>query len=308
MDKTLFSTPILFLIFNRPDTTEKVFEKIREIRPTRLFVSADGPRTNKPGEAERCSQTRAIIKRVDWDCDIKTNFSDMNLGCRIGVSSGIDWFFSHVHEGIILEDDCLPDLSFFKFCETLLGYYRNDERIMHISGDNFQDGITRGNASYYISALNHVWGWATWKRAWNLYDVDMKYYPEILKNGRLAQLIPVSNIRNYWKRNFESVFTKQKDTWDIQWQFTMFLNNGLAIHPNVNLVSNIGFRKDASHTFDSFNPLADLKKGQLDVISHPESLKPDIDADLYTYKKYLLSTKTKKLIQLIRRILNKAIS
>ena len=135
------------------------------------------------------------------------------------MSSGINWFFNHVSEGIILEDDCLPDLSFFYFCETLLEYYRNDKRVMHIGGANFQDGITRGDGSYYFSNINHVWGWATWKRAWNLYDVDMKSYPECLQQALLYQLFPDPVIRNYWKKNFDLVFENKKDTWDFQWQY-----------------------------------------------------------------------------------------
>jgi len=141
-----FATPILFLVFNRPDTTEKVFAKIRDIQPRQLFISADGPRSDKKDEKHKCEETRKVIQRIDWECDLKTNLSEKNLGCRVGVSSGINWFFSNVTEGIILEDDCLPDTSFFHYCETLLKHYRDNERIMHIGGTNFQDGIRWGMA------------------------------------------------------------------------------------------------------------------------------------------------------------------
>lgn len=176
MTNKSFTTPILFLIFNRPETTERVFQQIRKIQPRQLFVSADGPRPTKIGEQETCEQVQKIIQKIDWKCDLKTNYSEKNLGCRVAVSSGINWFFNHVYEGIILEDDCVPDISFFHFCETMLEYYRNDERIMHIGGFNYQDGIIRGSGSYYFSQLSHIWGWATWKRAWDKYDVNVSTY------------------------------------------------------------------------------------------------------------------------------------
>jgi hypothetical protein len=288
-----FNTPVLFLIFNRPDTTRKVFDIIRKIRPRQLFVSADGPHQNKTGEEEKCAESRKIIEEIDWDCELKTNYSEKNLGCRLGVSSGINWFFSNVQEGIILEDDCLPDTS----------YYRNNERIMHIGGINFQDGRIRGSGSYYFSKLNHIWGWATWKRAWEKYDVDISLYPQLLKENKLSSLFPEPAMKQYWQRNLDLVCKKQKDTWDIQWQFAMSTNNGLAIYPNVNLISNIGFDLDATHTVDDFHPLANRKTGCIDTIIHPVLIEPDIRADSYSFRKYINPNKIIKSWRLIRRIL-----
>jgi hypothetical protein len=299
-----FQTPILFLIFNRPDTTEKVFQRIRAIQPRRLFVSADGPRQHKIGEDRLCAETRRIIEKVDWKCELQTNFSKKNLGCRIGVSSGIDWFFRHVSEGIILEDDCMPDISFFPFCETLLEYYRDDERIMHIGGANFQDGNTHGDGSYYFSNINHVWGWATWKRAWDLYDVEMKSYPQCLRENKLLQLIPDPAIRKYWKRNFDLVYEQRKDTWDFQWQYATSFYQGLAIIPNKNLISNIGFDHNATHTIDNFYTLANRPTSSIALINHQEAIVPDLDADHYTFRKYMNPNKFKKVCLLIRRWLN----
>ncbi|RPI02482.1 MAG: hypothetical protein EHM64_13890 [Ignavibacteriae bacterium] len=296
-----FGTPILFLIFNRPDTTAQVFEKIREIRPRRLFISADGPRSGKPGERQKCEETRKIVKRVDWKCEVKTNFSEKNLGCRNGVSSGIDWFFNHVSEGIILEDDCLPELSFFHFCETLLGYYRNDDRVMHIGGVNFQDGATRGSGSYYFSKLNHIWGWATWKRAWDKYDVTVSSYPQLLEQNMLQTVFPDPAMCRFWRKNIELVHKMKKDTWDVQWQYAVSVNNGLSILPNVNLVSNIGYNLDATHTIDNFHALASRPTSPLDTFRHPLFVVPDLQADAYTMRKYLNPNKFKKLLQLIRR-------
>ncbi len=299
-----FTTPILFLIFNRPDTTEKVFQRIRDIRPRQLFISADGPRQHKNGEDRLCAETRKIVEKVDWKCELQTNFSKKNLGCRIGVSSGIDWFFRHVDEGIILEDDCLPDLSFFHFCRSLLAHYRDDTRIMHIGGSNFQDGINRGSGSYYFSSLNHVWGWATWKRAWGKYDVDMKSYPQCLREEKLLQLFPDPASRRYWKKNFDLVYEQRKDTWDFQWQYATSFYQGLTIIPNKNLISNIGFNYNATHTVDLFHSLADRPTSNIALINHPAFVVPDLHADRYTFRKYMNPNKFKKTWQLIQRWLN----
>ena len=159
-------TPVALLIFNRPDTTERVFNAVAKARPSKLLVVADGPRDSRPGEAARCEQTRAIIKRVDWDCEVITNFADRNMGCKLRVSSGIDWIFEQVEEAIILEDDCLPDPSFFRFCDEMLERYRDNERVGMVSGGNLQFGRHRGTGSYYFSKYTHIWGWASWRRAW----------------------------------------------------------------------------------------------------------------------------------------------
>jgi len=168
-----FNTPILFLVFNRPNTTQRVFNVIRQVKPKQLFVAADGPRRDKGADEEKCEATREIVKQIDWDCEVKTLFREENLGCGKAVSSAITWFFENVEEGIILEDDCLPNLDFFGYCEELLDRYRDNREVMFIGGDNFQKGKKWGDASYYFSAYNHVWGWATWKRTWDIYDFKL---------------------------------------------------------------------------------------------------------------------------------------
>ena len=175
------NTPVLFLIFNRPETTEIVFSVIRKAEPPRLYVAADGPRPDYPNDAESCEIVRAIATDVNWDCKVKTLFRDQNLGCKLAASKAIDWFFEQELEGIILEDDCLPDQSFFWFCQELLGKYRDDTRIMHIGGTNFQFGKERTKYSYYFSRYAHVWGWASWRRAWKFYDVEMKNWRDCRK-------------------------------------------------------------------------------------------------------------------------------
>lgn len=258
-------TPVLFIVFNRPDTTQQVFNAIRQAQPRQLFVAADGPRKDRAGEPEKCQQTRDIVKQVDWGCEVKKLFQEENLGCGPGPATAITWFFDNVEEGIILEDDCLPHPDFFPFCEQLLDYYRSNERIMCISGDNFQYGRRRGNASYYFSIYTGMplpnWGWATWRRAWKLYDYEC---------------IPIED---------------RKHIWGIQWMISIRNNNGLAILPDVNLVSNIGFGDDATHTTGVWR-FANLPTGTLTFpLVHPKKISPNKAADRYSeYSQFCAQT------------------
>ncbi|HBY56714.1 MAG TPA: hypothetical protein DEG96_02450 [Candidatus Atribacteria bacterium] len=277
-------TPVLFLIFNRPDTTQKVFDAIKQAKPKQLFVAADGPREDKEGEKEKCKQTRKIIEQVDWDCEVKTLFRDKNLGCKIAVSSAIDWFFENVEEGIILEDDCLPSQSFFWFCQELLEYYRKDTRIMMISGNNFQFGKIRGEGTYYFSKYAHIWGWATWRRTWKCYDVDIKSFDEFKRENQIKNIFRIKQQQKYWMNVFQKVYNNKINTWDYQWAYTCFINNGLCIMPNVNLVSNIGFNRDSLHTRDEDNIFSKIKTEEITKIIHPEFVLADQEADLLTSK------------------------
>jgi len=289
------ANPILLIIFNRPDTTEKVFNAIKKIKPKKLFVSADGPRENKPGEKEKCQDARKIIDRVDWRCEVYKKYSAVNLGCKIAVSSGLNWFFKNVEQGIILEDDCLPAQSFFKFCEELLEKYKNNEKIMMISGDNFQDGRSRGEGSYYFSALSHIWGWAGWADRWQFYDVELNNLPddEFLKKYFKGQAL------EYWQKIFKRIKNKEIDTWDYQWAFTIWRSNGLTILPNINLVSNIGFGAEATHT-KSDSKLANRQAHELGAIVHPLSLLRNIEADDYTFK-HFIKPPSRNIFSLIKR-------
>lgn len=277
-------TPVAFIIFNRPDTTERVFAEIAKARPPKLLVVADGPRANRPGESEKCAVTRDIIKRVDWDCEVLTNFSDVNLGCKRRVSSGIDWVFEQVPEAIILEDDCLPHPSFFRFCEEMLERYRHDTRIMAVSGDNFQFGQKRGTYSYYFSRYNHVWGWASWRRAWQHYDVNMRAWPAIRDDRWLAGVLDDARQCDYWTNVFERVHGGLIDTWDYQWTFACWIQNGLTVLPQTNLISNIGFGVDATHT-QSASVFAELPVHEMGFpLQHPPYMLRDAVADGFTNK------------------------
>jgi hypothetical protein len=280
------TTPVAFLIFNRPDTTARVFEAIRQAKPPKLLVVADGPRPDRPDDVEKCKAARAIIEKVDWDCEVLTNYSDVNLGCKSRVSSGLDWVFEIVEEVIILEDDCLPHSTFFRFCEELLDYYRHDERIMVISGDNFQFGrkCTDYN-SYYFSRYPHCWGWATWRRAWKYFDFDMKLWSIIRDGEWLKSISHNSKDRRYWTKIFQSSYDNKVNSWAYCWTFACWIQNGLTILPNVNLVSNIGFGEDATHTSSSKSRVANLGVQEMNFpLEHPLFVIRHKQADDFTHK------------------------
>ena len=282
-DKKAFDVPILLIVFNRTDTTERLLQALAEIRPARIFVSADGARTNRAGEAELCEQVRALIEsKINWPCEVRKKFNDRNLGCRAAVSSAIDWFFSEVEEGIILEDDTLPDPSFFPYCRELLERYREDERVHMISGDNFQEGARRSEDSYYFSNFAHIWGWATWRRAWRDYDVNTAAWPEFLQSGRLKNFVQSFRGRVFWESFLEGVHTKRADTWDAQWAFTAWLHDRVCILPAVNLISNIGFGDMATHTTHD-SPFANLPRHELEFpLRHPAQIQVHAEADRFT--------------------------
>jgi hypothetical protein len=279
------STPVAFLIFNRPDTTRRVFEMIVKVKPKKLFVVADGPRF--PQEAEKCAQARAVVNRVDWDCELFTDFADNNLGCGRRISSGIAWVFSQVEEAIFLEDDTLPTLSFFPYCQTLLEHYRHDNRIMAICGNNFQFGQRRTDYSYHFTKYGGIWGWASWRRAWRYYDYELKSWPEFKRTGLLESVCQDPYEQSFWTEVFNSLYEDPGiiDTWDHQWYYAWWTQNGLAIEPSVNLVSNIGFgRPDASHTLEQDPLLVELARTQdIEEINHPPFVVRHNKADAYLF-------------------------
>jgi hypothetical protein len=283
MKDELFTTPVLFLIFNRPDKTRKVFNKIRQVKPRQLFIAADGPRISIPGEAEKCQQTRKIIEEIDWDCELFTLFREQNLGCKKSVSSAINWFFDNVDEGVILEDDCVPDTSFFYFCKEMLNFHRHNEVVMHIGGSNFKFGRKFTNETYYLSRYSYIWGWATWRRAWVKYDINMKCYPKFKSQQKIKKIVRNKKIQKIWLDIFERVYDNKIDTWDYQWQFCIWNNDSYTILPNVNLISNIGFDGEGTHTIkDSI--VANIKTQSINKIYHPLKLEYIPKIDEYDHK------------------------
>ncbi len=264
-------TPILFLIFNRPDLTKVVFDRIKQIKPRQLFVAADGARHIVNGEKDKCAAAREVVmQHIDWPCEVRTLFRTENLGCKNAVSSAINWFFEHVEDGIILEDDCLPDLTFFNFCSILLAHYRDDPRVMHIGGNNFVSDIYEVSDSYYFSKLNHIWGWATWRSAWQQYDVELQAYSDIVVRRTFPGL---RTVQDYWIDKFKKVKNREIDTWDYQWTYTLWKNNALAIVPKSNLVINLGFRKDATHTTEVSTFIKNMGTTPIVEVKHPKKIK-----------------------------------
>jgi len=277
-------TPVLFLIFKRLDTTKQVFEQIKKEKPPKLYIAADGPRKNVEGELEKCKAVREyVLNNIDWDCKVKTLFREKNLGCGRAVSEAITWFFEHEEKGIIFEDDVVPSLSFFWFCEELLERYKSDMRIWLIGGCNFQDGNKRGDGDYYFSAISHIWGWASWANRWKFNDFELKN----INDDSFIENYWEGPALKYWKKIFwnmkDKILNKEFFTWDYQWLFTMWYHQGLGISPNVNLISNIGFGRDATHTENIDLKFANLPKGNIILKNHPKEVVRDIEADYYTF-------------------------
>lgn len=299
MNKSGFITPVVLMIFNRPSQTQLVFNEIRKVKPRKLLVIADGPRCGREEDVEKCMAVRKIIEQVDWECEVGKNYAANNLGCKGRVASGLDWVFSLEEEAIILEDDCLPHPTFFCFCQELLERYRDDQRIMTISGNNFQYGKKRTAASYYFSRYAHIWGWATWRRSWKLYQVNMERWPEVRSGRWLFDILGSmrADVQNgqcqfdamesmqaieYWYKIFDYTYGGQIDTWDYQLIFTSWLEHSLHILPNVNLVSNIGFGMDATHT-KTIRKCANLPVEAVTFpLEHPSFIIRDAIADDYT--------------------------
>ncbi|NEP29131.1 glycosyltransferase family 2 protein [Moorena sp. SIO3I6] len=294
-------TPVAFIIFKRPDTTERVFEVIREAKPPKLFVIADGPRADRPGEAEKCAAARAIIERVDWDCEVLENYSDVNLGCCQRVSSGIDWVFNTVEEAIILEDDCLPHPDFFPFCENLLERYRDDERVMMVSGTNFLGKWKSDRQSYHFSYYGGIWGWASWRRAWNYYDITMSLWSNPDIKNRIRDVLANNEHYQARKKSFDSTLNGKYDAWDYRWSFARLSQSGLSIVPAVNLISNIGFGEGATHTVSATSQLAQLKTISLDFpINYNQFTAVDRDYDHNYFQNFIKRSKFTKLLSIFR--------
>ncbi|KGE03821.1 glycosyltransferase family 2 protein [Pseudohaliea rubra] len=276
-------TPIAYIVFNRPQHTEQTFQVLREQRPSQLFIIADGPRPGHPTDAERCAAVRAIVEQVDWPCEVQRNYAESNLGLKQRVSSGLDWVFEQVERAIVLEDDCVAHVDFFRFCETLLERYAEDERVAVVTGNNFQNGRRRGEASYYFSKYNHCWGWATWRRAWKHYQGELPFWPAWSASDAWPQYTPDKVERRYWEGIFKRVRAGQIDSWAYAWTGSVWYHGGLTATPNVNLVSNIGFGLDSMHTAAADSPHAAMATGALGDLIHPKAIAQDQAADRYVF-------------------------
>ena len=286
--------PVLFLIFNRPHETTRVFEAIRRARPSRLYIAADGPRSDKPGEEVLCEKTRRVVEpaHIDWPCEVSRLFRSENLGCGRAVSEAISWFFDREELGLIIEDDILPGQDFFRFCDLLLEEYRSDSRVMHINGSNYlyrKPDLPRG---YYASRIPHIWGWATWRRAWQHYsfrmpgsakdyDSNANFWPQHL-TGR---------DRRKWAEVFARTGRMETNTWDYQWTYAVWKGGGLCLTPEVNLVSNLGLNKKGTHGLGLYRPVNHLTPEAIkgDIVN-PDSLEVRTDRDRFVQRHNFFDT------------------
>lgn len=236
------NTPILFITFNRPDTTNAVFDVIRAVKPKRLIISSDGPRENVPDDVDKVMACRSLFtdENIDWDCNITRLYNESNKGCALGVSEAISQAFELEEKLIILEDDVVPDPSFFSFCTKMLHKYENNQNVMHISGTRWNPEFSVNDEDHFFSTIGHIWGWATWRRSWKKYDYELVGLDQLRAEDKIFQLFKDRKISDFWLKHFEMMKGPSKKTWDYQWQFTLFYSSGLAVVPNVNMISNIG--------------------------------------------------------------------
>jgi hypothetical protein len=270
-----FNTPIGIFAFNRPQFIERLLGILAEIQPRRILAVADGPRPHVAGDAEKCAAVRGLFEKIDWKCEIKRNFAEQNMGSFPRNSSGLNWVFTEVEEAIILEDDCMPDTSFFPYCEELLAKYRNDHRVGVISGNNFLRHMSRKQVpSYFFSRYALTWGWATWRRTWQKVDLDMPYWPEFRDSGKLRQSVFSEREEWYWRYIYDRIYERQlKNAWDYQLMLTCRRFDLLTAIPSVNLVSNIGHGRDATHCTGIYNQEANVSTYALKFpLTHPKNV------------------------------------
>ena len=289
MSETPSVPAVLFIVFKRPETTRRVFESIRAAQPPVLYIAADGPRVSRVGEADLCATVRQIAQAVNWPCRVELKLREQNVGIKTNVSQAITWFLDAEGEGIILEDDCCPSPEFFHFAATMLKTYRTDTRIYHISGSCFQPK-KRGKASYFFSRYNHGWGWATWKRAWDRCDLSMETVDAFLHEAKRTLFWHSKQERRYWTKIFHEQKAGHIDTWDYQWKYTLWRDGALAIYPNANMVSNLGFSNEGTNTVAHDSEKADRGwetpvRGGISNAEwiHPEAMLRDVVADEWTF-------------------------
>lgn len=278
------NTPILFIIFNRPDSTAQVFEQIRKIRPARLFVAADAPRYPIKNDPLACSQALQIATNVDWDCELKILKQETNLGVAKGGAAAISWFFTHVEEGIILEDDCVPNEDFFIFCKQALEQYRNDPSVMMIAGTSYYFGSYSGVPVHYKSKHYAIWGWACWRRAWNLYDFRMLDWRVKIKESDVFHFWGDKRIAKNWIKIFDSIVEGKLEAWDAQWIFACLKNRGYAVSVPFNMISNIGLI--GGHANGNRSPFHEMPYQQFDVTAALKTLLSPLEAEVFDRRVY----------------------
>lgn len=283
----VIEAPVLLIVFNRPDTTLKVFEAIRNVKPKKLYISADAPREGNEADILNCKKTKEIVKKVDWDCDVHYNFHEKNLGCGPGPASAISWIFNHEDRAIILEDDCVPAKSFFPYCNELLEKYKDDNRIWMVSGNNYNEERKVGDSSYFISRYGHSWGWATWRRAWNHFDHKMSFFNRFVDQKQIYNAFSNKEQAEFFLKTYKKIYNNPKNLshiWDFQFGFAIISNGGLSIVPAKNLVTNIGFI--GTHSVEKTRYHGRSVDPDFTIIKHPDFILPNAYYDKYHFKKH----------------------
>jgi hypothetical protein len=303
MSEWSLEVPVVLVLFNRSQTTAKVFQRIRQAAPKKLFLIADGPRTDRADDWEQCQAARAVVESVDWDCQVWRHYSEINLGCGQRLPTGLDWVFSQVEAAIILEDDCVPHPTFFRFCDELLTRYWDDSRVASISGQNVQMSRSHLPQSYYFSRYNHCWGWATWRRAWRYFDPALTLWAEA-KDQLLHDILQDRQMVNYWSSLFQDVYDGTiTSVWDYQWTLACWLQNSLGIVSSTNLISNIGEGMDSTH-FSQPDPHLHLPTVPVEFpLHHPPTMVRHTAADRFTHETLFQAPLQKRLSRKMAKIL-----
>ncbi|MFA6200191.1 MAG: nucleotide-diphospho-sugar transferase [Bacteroidales bacterium] len=296
-----FTTPILVIIFNRPNLVQGLFNELKKQKPKQLFVFCDGARKDKLGEIELLQQSKSIFEtQIDWNCDLNTNYLEDNKGAGRAIASAIKWFFENVDQGIILEEDCLPHQDFFPYCEELLQRYKEDKRVIFIGGNNFQKRKV-SQYSYYFSSYPHIWGWAAWKKtiegySFDIDDISKKEIRQILK-----RYFDSWHEREYWYDRFKLVKNNRINSWDYQLMFNIWRKNGVAIIPVVNLVKNVGFDKNSIHCKNKNDISANLTLNNILPLNHPNHIEVNKKVDYTYFKRYNYKSFIRLFYRYIRR-------
>lgn len=278
------SVPVLLLGFNRADKLLRAIEPLRLVKPRSVFIAVDGPRESRPEEAARCRETQQAAGRaIDWECTVQTLFRERNLGCRRAVSEAITWALEQVEELMIIEDDCVVDPSFFRMCRVLLDRHRDDSFVHHIAASNFQEGQWRGDGAYYASKYAHCWGWATWRRAWRTYTDDLTVLEQFCESEAFSKRHPTDNEREYWRHAVALCRSGEVDSWAYRWTLSCWLHGAVTLLPNVNLVANIGFDEEGTHTKDA-TAAHRQERRSLEDFPAPSSLQTDVEADRFSFE------------------------
>ncbi len=300
------TTAVLLLVFNRPNPTKEVFKAIRKAKPERLYIAADGPRIDKMGEDILCQEVRSIAMQVDWPCEIKTLFQKENLGCKKAVFTAISWFFDHEEEGIILEDDCVPGQSFFHFCQDTLLKYRDSSEIGIICGSYYHFDRFNHTESIYFTINPYIWGWATWKRVWKDFDVSMSNFSVQEAKSIVWKTYITRPARQYWFSSLKTTAEGKIDTWDYPFTWHLLSNGYLHVSPTKNLISNIGYGADATHTEEKVGSYSNMPRYNIDFpLTFPSSIYRNIKLDLAFERE---AFKQRNLIERLARKIKKVLT